>query len=295
MEMKLYKGENFIADGSSIGVFFSSERYNEPLHYHDFIELIYIFSGSAEHYIDGEIYSVEHGDMLFINYGSLHSFTSREGFSHYNICFSPETVGKSIITRENAPAMLSLTAFNELRKDKSCGKISFSGAERAEIERLHASMLEECRKELPYRDKLLESYMSVLITKMLRKTIVGAVSEKSGIWDELKDYIDANLGGDLTLSALASKSFYNPSYFSRMFKQKFGSSLTEYVTQKRIELAVRLLSSSRLSVEGIAEKCGFPDRSAFCHAFKKYMNATPTEYRQGRAKETQIAKIKSKN
>lgn len=281
--MKCYRAEDYIADGDSIGIFFSYNRHDEPLHSHDFIEVIYIVSGRAEHCIDGELYEVERGDVLFINYGCLHSFSSKDGFSHYNICFSPETVGSSIITRENAPAMLSLTAFNELRRDRSCGRIGFCGAERDEIERLLADMQKENREGLPYCKKLIESYMSVLMTKLLRKTVMGNSAPYGGIWEELREYIDANLDGELTLSALASKSFYNPSYFSRAFKQKMGMSLTEYVTKKRLELATRLLEREDMPMERIAERCGFADRGAFYHAFQKHLGASPSEYRRGLA------------
>lgn len=278
--MKRYKAEDYIADGDSIGIFFSYNRHDEPLHSHDFIEVIYISSGSAEHYIDGELYEVERGDVLFINYGCLHSFNSTEGFSHYNICFSPETVGSSMITAENAPAMLSLTAFNELRRDKSCGRIGFYGAERTEIEQLLANMEKESREGLPYSKKLIESYMSVLMTKLLRKTVMGNECAVGGIWEELREYIDANLDSELTLSALASRSFYNPSYFSRSFRQKFGVSLTEYIAKKRVETAMNLLENSTLTLEHVAEQCGFSDRSAFYHAFQKYVGTSPSEYRR---------------
>lgn len=278
--MKRYRAEDYIADGDSIGIFFSAERHDEPLHSHDFIEVIYIVSGEAEHSIDGEIYKVERGDVLFINYGCLHSFSSKDGFSHYNICFSPETVGSSMITPENAPAMLSLTAFNELRRDRSCGRIGFYGSERGEIEQLLSNMERESREGLPYSKKLIESYMSVLMTKLLRKTVMGNDVSEGGIWEELREYIDANLDGELTLSALASKSFYNPSYFSRAFKQKFGTPFTEYVTKKRLGLALELLERDDIPLERIAERCGFPDRSAFYHAFLKYMGASPSEYRK---------------
>ena len=74
--MKFYKSEQFVDEGKSIGVFYRNESSMvETIHRHDFIEIIYILSGESEQVIDGVSYSVKRGDVLFINYGSTHSFT----------------------------------------------------------------------------------------------------------------------------------------------------------------------------------------------------------------------------
>ena len=96
---------------------------------------------------------------------------------------------------------------------------------------------------------------------------------------KIQEYIEQNPGAELTLSALASKCFYNPSYFSRLFKQKFHMSLTEYVTRKRIENAIWLLCSTTLSVDEISQKTGFVDRSTFYAAFSRITGTTPAQYR----------------
>ena len=64
-----------------------------------------------------------------------------------------------------------------------------------------------------------------------------------------------------------------------MFKQKFGTSLTEYVGRKRVELAVKLLRETESSVDEIAHKTGFSDRSTFYHAFSKYTGKVPSDFR----------------
>lgn len=278
--MKIYKSENYIPKGQRIGVYSCMNLGSDTLHSHDFIELVYVTNGKAMQYIDENCYEVGRGDVLFINYGSVHSFDACEDFCYVNICFYPEVVSDSIITHENAPAILALTAFNEMRGDRNGGKISFHGSERSEIESIINLMLAEADGELPYRDKLIESCMNILITKMLRKTELGADGVPRDLWDELRDYIDANPDGELTLSTLAKKSFYNPSYFSRLFKQKFGMSLTEYVGRRRIDLALKLLSEGEESTDKIISRCGFSDRSSFYHSFAKYTGTTPSEYRK---------------
>lgn len=279
--MKVYGSERWIQKGSSVGIFHSKCRTrNETPHSHEFIEIVYVSSGSATQRVDKAEYEVERGDILFINYGSVHAFLPHENFSYINICFSPETLGNAIITEENALALLSLTTFDEMRRNAKGDCISFRGAERREVEQILDLMLREYRECLPASQRMLESYLNILITKMLRKTAsLPQIEGEQGLWRELAEYIEDNPDAELTLAALARKCFYNPSYFSRAFKKKFHMPLTEYVARRRVEHAISLLRESTLSVEEICTKVGFPDRSSLYHAFAKFTGASPSAYR----------------
>lgn len=278
--MKIYKSEHYIKSGKTISIKKTAQKNVEALHSHDFIEIVYVLAGKAVQRVDEANYEVERGDIIFINYGSLHAFEPCGAFEYVNICFMPEVISSAIITQDNALALLSLTAFDEMRKDKNGGKLSFFSDERKEIEFIIAKMLDEYNSELPESDRVIENYLGILLTKMLRKTLISDTGVQiKDVWEELTEYIDENLHDELTLSALAKKSFYNPSYFSRIFKQRFGMSLTDYIRQKRIEHAMQLLRDTELSVDDVLTRAGYSDRSAFYHAFSKIAGATPTEYR----------------
>lgn len=250
-------------------------------HTHDFIEIVYVLAGSALQTVNDEYYEVHRGDLLFINYGSTHAFEPHEPFSYINICFKPETIAESIITPENAFAVLQLTAFDEVRRESQDSMISFTGEEREEIEQIVKAMLREYKAKNTSWRTMLESYMNILIVRMLRRVrFENADKSETDIWSELSDYIDANLGSDLTLSTLAGKCFYNPSYFSRIFKERFEMSLTEYINRRRIDHAIRLFRETSLSGEEIAEQAGFSSKSSFYRVFTKITGHTPSEYRK---------------
>ena len=277
--MKIYRSDEWIRSDCNFHIFFTNKHSEIKLHTHDFIEIVYVISGSATECVNDEIYEVKRGDLIFINYQSTHTFDPDKNFSYVNICFKPEIVD-SLITPENAFALLQLTAFDELRKDNEGGMVSFSGAERDEIEELLKNMLSEYRSKESFRRTVLESYMNILLVKILRKTNAGPQSvEQSGAWQKIADYIDRNLGEELTLSALAQKCFYNPSYFSRVFKEHFNMSLTEYVNHRRVELAKTLLLKGELSVEEIAYRVGYSSKTSFYRAFMRVTGATPAEYK----------------
>ena len=285
--MRIYKTETLIEKGRCIHVFRGDAGIIDT-HTHDFIEIVYILSGKGQQIIDGEIYEAERGDAFFINYGSSHSFSFVGGIDYVNICFSPETVGESMISAENAFSLLSLTAFNEMRRDADGGKLSFFGNDRIEVEELLHAMLKEYKGKAYGYATVVENYLNILITRMIRRAEAGVDRADEGeLWAELSDYIDKNFSSKLTLSDLAGKCFYNPSYFSRIFKEKFGMSLVEYLTRRRLDYAVKLLSETTHSIDEISEMCGFSDRGGFYHAFAKYIGGSPSELRgEGKVKKS---------
>ena len=91
--------------------------------------------------------------------------------------------------------------------------------------------------------------------------------------------IDYDITADLGLKTLAVQLNVNPSYLSTLFKKETGSTLTEYVNQKRIEHAVFLLNTSNLQIQMIAQYSGIADVNYFTKTFKKIIGVTPKEYR----------------
>ena len=80
------------------------------------------------------------------------------------------------------------------------------------------------------------------------------------------DYIDQNLDKDLSLTRLADIGGFNASYLSRLFKQKYDITVTDYVTQKRMKLASRLLITTNDKIQDIAEKTGYLYSKSFARA-----------------------------
>ena len=163
------------------------------------------------------------------------------------------------------------------RGEEGGGKVTFTGEDLREVEFILAAMQREYESERSDASSLMESYLNILLTKMRRKS--EEASGDKDVWERLKAYIDAHFEEELSLSTLAGKSFYTPSYFSRTFKKKFGASPTEYIRARRMEHAKLLLVTEDSSVEDILHRVGFSDRSAFYHAFSAATGMTPAEYR----------------
>jgi YesN/AraC family two-component response regulator len=84
---------------------------------------------------------------------------------------------------------------------------------------------------------------------------------------------------DISLSALAFRLHVSGSYLSTLFRQQTGQSFKEYLTQCRIDLAVKLLAESRHTVSEIGNMVGYTSEKHFFVVFKKVTGQSPAKYR----------------
>ena len=93
-------------------------------------------------------------------------------------------------------------------------------------------------------------------------------------------YIDDHYHEALRLEHVAAYVGLNPSYFSTVFKRELNINFSNYLTQKRIEEACKLLLRSNLSMSDIANETGFESQSYFSQIFREHTGMSPREYRK---------------
>lgn len=101
---------------------------------------------------------------------------------------------------------------------------------------------------------------------------------------DVQNYIQNNLGKDLSLNSLAELVFFNPKYLSRLFKQTTSVNVSDYINGKRLAKAKDLLKQSHIKIYEIAHEVGYSSNSYFTMFFKKGVNMTPQDYRDSFAK-----------
>lgn len=98
--------------------------------------------------------------------------------------------------------------------------------------------------------------------------------------DCCKAYIEANYGEeDLSLSTLAVKFHFNPSYFCILFKNHTRMTIHQYITHIRMRAAASQLLQTSQKVYQVAENVGYRDVKYFIRLFRKEYGTSPDEYR----------------
>jgi AraC-like DNA-binding protein len=97
--------------------------------------------------------------------------------------------------------------------------------------------------------------------------------------DQVKDSINDNPVSNLSLHKLSSEFQLHPNYIIRKFKEVTGYKLSEYLMKIRLENSIQALINNRGKLTEIALNNGFYDQSHFIKNFRKYLNVTPTKFR----------------
>lgn len=108
-------------------------------------------------------------------------------------------------------------------------------------------------------------------------------NENSETIEQIKDYLEKHyMDSTVSLTSVAAVFFLNPSYLSRIFKQKTGITFIDYLNEVRIQHACDYLLRSDLKIFEIAEKVGIPNPDYFGKCFRKKMGVSIKEYRKGK-------------
>jgi AraC-like DNA-binding protein/ligand-binding sensor protein len=93
-------------------------------------------------------------------------------------------------------------------------------------------------------------------------------------------FIWENYTRKICLKEIAEASGLSAPYFSSIFKEEMGENLSTYLNRLRVERAATMLIESDMSLNKIAEACGFEDQSWFSKIFKSYTGKSPGKYRE---------------
>ena len=84
---------------------------------------------------------------------------------------------------------------------------------------------------------------------------------------------------NISLNDICEALHFSPSYLSRLFKKEMNLTISEFITQEKIEEAKRLLIGSNHTLLEISNLLHFSDQSYFTKSFKKVTGMTPKVYR----------------
>ncbi len=99
----------------------------------------------------------------------------------------------------------------------------------------------------------------------------------------VRDYVEAHLDEDLSLTVLADIACLSAYHFSRSFKESVKVGPQRYVIQRRLERAKTLLRRTKEPLALIAQEAGFADQSHLTSIFRREIGVTPGRFRAAMA------------
>lgn len=100
------------------------------------------------------------------------------------------------------------------------------------------------------------------------------------ICDRALAYIEENYAdAELSLMTASAQIGISPNYLSARIKKRTGRSFIDYLTEKRMAEAKKLLLETPMKIREISERCGYSDQHYFSYCFKKYEGKSPNQLR----------------
>ncbi|MFJ5760450.1 response regulator [Neobacillus sp. NPDC093182] len=131
-------------------------------------------------------------------------------------------------------------------------------------------------------DQLLE-FMKQTCVKVKNHLYETMNKNNIGVVEQAKRIIEQHYANpDLNAQFIAEQLDVSVSYLSRTFKRDTGENVSNFLTEKRIEVAQKLLSTTDLKANEVSIMVGFLDARYFGQVFKKIMRTTPSEYKKCR-------------
>lgn len=272
---------------------FAINRYEEKIkeetkfHYHDFVEITYIASGSGFHVVNDKEYEVIKGDLFIINYDMWHGFYKKDSQTPlivYNLLFTPDFLDDNlvdVIDYSFFPKAFLLKGMDA--QDCSKADLHIHPNYQVKFEDLISKIyMEYTLKPAGYLNMIRAHMIELIVTivRRMSKENADKNSAEANIIEEAIDYLHKNYLGNISLKEVARKAFFSKNYFCKIFKQYTGMCVYELVHKLRIESACEILAKQQdKRIVDIAMEVGYSDYKAFSQNFKKIMGMKPHEYK----------------
>jgi AraC-like DNA-binding protein len=258
------------------------------IHTHDVVEIAYIVSGKATHYLGRDAFATEPGCMAIMHYTQAHGFeTTAEGIDIINLYLDLERFALPDLGEELARPLYQILPTHPSLRHRRDQFVHLRFPPGGPQEALLMAMLSEQDAAAPGYREALRSQLRLLLIACARLAqsqgayqLLGEVGETEQKVEELRRALDADPAQSVSLEAVARRLGWTKPHLCRAFKRHTGATITEYLQRQRIAAAMARLRNSRDSVLDVAMACGFNDQSYFNRAFRAVVGTTPREYRR---------------
>ena len=141
--------------------------------------------------------------------------------------------------------------------------------------------------DIPYANMLLRASLYVILDCLQNEVYEHETNDHGAQMQEIRNYIDTNYAGDISLESIADRFHLSVYYLARQFRKHTSYTINKYIIICRMGEAQRRLIHTEDRIDDIAVICGFTNLSYFYASFKKNVGCTPMEFRKAYKNETE--------
>lgn len=254
-------------------------------HKHDYLELIFVYSGEINQEIEKDKIAVKQGGILILDMNVAHSIDiAGENDIAINILMKKEFfdwVFLGQIAYNNIISDFIVKALYEKKEFKQY--LHFKTSDNDKIWDIMMNILYEYYEPRIGMETAIRSYINLLFNELLRdyrQHLSSNFAKKIDTTISLKimDYINNNYK-ESNIKDMASYFNFNADYMGKLIKQITGKTYKTLIKEKKIQQAKYLLKNTKLSIADIVSKVGYSNISYFYKQFKVISGITPDEYR----------------
>ncbi|MCY6957645.1 helix-turn-helix domain-containing protein [Clostridium brassicae] len=245
-------------------------------HFHDWIQIIYILSGSLEFFDNNKALYLEENDFVVVNPMSIHSTRNIKGNTAILLQIPVSFLKKFV------PDVRKYRFKVDTKSEDKCVQKKLMHI-RTILKDLFSAYEFKTEGYVFLCYSLVFELIYILIHSFSYKIDEAALlkSEKNQLrMHTIMEYVNEHYKENMTLSEIAEVVHLNKIYFSRFFKQQTGITFLEYLNTVRIEHVYRDLINTDYPIKEILEKHRFYNYKLFMRMFKHTYGCTPRELRK---------------
>lgn len=255
-----------------------------PKHRHNYVEMVYMCSGSTTHIINGtDRIILKEGDLLFLNqHASQEIFPAAKEDIAVNFIILPEFFDRTIsmIEKENILRDFLLSALSQ--NSDLASYLHFEAKAIIPVQNLIENMIWTLLNRKSGTNTINQTTMGLLFMN-LSQFAANINQNNPNQYEQnlvflVLRYIESHYK-DGSLSDISSQINHPAYYVSRLLKKHAGFNFKELLRQRKLQQASYLLMNTTLSVESVMEAVGYNNSSYFYRVFKEKYGCSPREYR----------------
>lgn len=256
----------------------------EREHDHDFRELVIVARGEALQNLQGRTYPVRTGDVYILHDRSRHYFHDIRELELINVMYDPSRLPLPMGQLRQLPgySALFLLEPHYRQRHQFASRLNLGPAALEKVRSLAGDMIREVESGQPGKGVLLLARLLELMTFLARqygKTRGNASQELLRI-GEVIGALEREFTRPWTIGEMCGMAHMSRSTFLRNFRRAMGQAPVEFLLERRLEAARRLLRDTDRPITEIAFEAGFSDSNYFARVFRRAAGMTPSGYRR---------------